>query len=179
MRGGAASLDDWIRDLHIVVTAEPLGSNNLPRAAQLLNKTNQMNLRTRRLAAPELLEWATGDGHMTWCVAVGDRLGDAGLTGLVSVERGGDDALVADFVLSCRVMGRRVEDAMLHLASVMGIRLGATRLTAEYLPTAKNEPCRRFFDGAPMVHDGAVHIVELASPVPPPPDVTIDVPSDG
>ena len=90
MRTDTASLDDWIRDLQIVVTAEPLGSANLPRAAQLLNKTNQMNLRTRRLTAPEFLEWAAGDGHATWCVSVADRLGEAGLTGLVSVAVDGE-----------------------------------------------------------------------------------------
>ena len=176
LRTNTASLDDWIRELQIVVSAEPLGSANLPRAAQLLNKTNQMNLRTRRLAAPEFLEWAAGDGHTTWCVSVADRLGEAGLTGLVSVAVDGSDAELVDFVLSCRVMGRRVEESMVHLACQLAIRGGASRLVAEYLPTPKNLPCRRFFDGGPFEHAGDMYVVDLADPVPAPSDVTVTLP---
>jgi FkbH-like protein len=177
LRTDAASLDDWIRELKIVVTAEPLGAPNLSRAAQLLNKTNQMNLRTRRLTASEFTEWAAAKGHATWCVSVSDRLGDAGLTGLVSVAVDGPDAELVDFVLSCRVMGRRVEESMVHLACEMALRGGASRLTAEYLPTAKNVPCRRFFDGGPFVHEGDRYLVDLTEPVPAPLDVIVTVPS--
>ena len=134
------SLDDWIRDLAIVVRADTLGPGNLPRAAQLLNKTNQMNLTTRRMTEDELLAWASEPGHATWCVTVADRLGDAGLTGLVSVAVDGDDARLVDFVLSCRVMGRRVEPAMLHLASTLGRELGARRLVATYAPDGEERP---------------------------------------
>ena len=92
------------------------------------------------------MAWASEPGRATWCVTVSDRLGDAGLTGLVSVAVDGDEARLVDFVLSCRVMGRRVEPAMVHLASGLARELGARRLVATFLPTAKNDPCRRFFD---------------------------------
>jgi FkbH-like protein len=177
LRTSAASLDEWIRQLEIVVSAEPLDAANLSRAAQLLNKTNQMNLRTRRLTAGELLEWASTTGHATWCVSVSDRLGDAGLTGLVSVAVDGSSAELVDFVLSCRVMGRKVEEAMVHLACELARRGGASRLVAEHLPTAKNEPCRRFFDGGPFVRDGSAYVVDLSNPPPAPADVTVAMPS--
>ena len=140
------------------------------------NKTNQMNLRTRRLAAPEFLEWAAGDGHTTWCVSVADRLGEAGLTGLVSVAVDGTDAELVDFVLSCRVMGRRVEESMVYLACQMAIRGGASRLVAEYVPTPKNMPCRRFFDGGPFEHEGNTYVVDVPDQVSAPADVTVTLP---
>jgi FkbH-like protein len=178
MRVEVGSLDDWIRELEIVVTAEPLHRGNLTRATQLLNKTNQMNLRTRRMTETEFLEWADAPGHATWCVSVADRLGEAGLTGLVSVEADGDEAQLVDYVLSCRVMGRRVEDVMVVLAGQMASSLGSSALWAEHLPTAKNQPCRRFFDGSADFRSTAdgVYRLDLAGGVGPPDGITIRSP---
>jgi FkbH-like protein len=173
-----ASLDDWIRQLDIVVRADALGPGNLPRACQLLNKTNQMNLATRRLTEDELITWASDPGHATWCVTVADRLGDAGLTGLVSVSVDGDEAQLVDFVLSCRVMGRRVEAAMVHLACGLARELGAGRLVATLLPTAKNDPCRRFFDESGLTHSSDdVYGWDLTQDYPPPRDLVIASPT--
>src|SRR5439155_22394282 len=82
LRGRLGSTDDWLRSLATVVTVEPLGPPNLARAVQLLNKTNQMNLATRRMAERELAAWAAGPGHSTWVFRVADRFGASGLTGL-------------------------------------------------------------------------------------------------
>ncbi len=177
LRVDVSSLDDWIRELGMVVRAEPLGPANLPRATQLLNKTNQLNLRTRRLTSPELAAWAASDGRLTWCVSVSDRLGDAGLTGLLSVEVTDETAELTDFVLSCRVMGRRVEETMVHLACRMAIELGARKLVAQHLPTAKNAPCRRFFDSGPLPATGdGEYSIELGPPTPAPDGIEIRVP---
>ncbi len=139
------SMDDWLEKLDIRVTVEPLGPGNLARTAQLLNKTNQMNLATRRLTEPELVAWAAAPGRSLWAVSVADRFGDAGLTGIVSVEVSGATARVVDYVLSCRVMGRRVEEAMVHLAVETARSGGATSLEARLLPTKKNKPCLDFW----------------------------------
>ncbi|HEY1279356.1 MAG TPA: HAD-IIIC family phosphatase [Acidimicrobiales bacterium] len=170
------SLDEWIRDLGVVVKADRLGSGNVARSAQLLNKTNQMNLRTRRLSEPELLQWADDEGHQTWCITVSDRLGDAGLTGIVSIAVEDDRATLVDYVLSCRVMGRRVEPAMVHIAALLATDLGARRLVAELLPTAKNDPCRRFFDSSGFTRTGEYgYEWELDAIFPAPADITIDI----
>jgi FkbH-like protein len=139
------SMDDWLEKLDIRVTVEPLGPANLARIVQLLNKTNQMNLATRRLTGAELSDWAAGEGRFLWAVSVADRFGDAGLTGIVSVEQAGSIARVVDYVLSCRVMGRRVEEAMVHVAVETARASGATRLEARLLPTRKNKPCHDFW----------------------------------
>jgi FkbH-like protein len=138
------SVDDWLKSLEIKVRAEPLTAGNLTRATQLLNKTNQLNLSTRRLTEAELTAWASAPNHRFWALSVSDRFGDAGLTGLLSIELDQSGARVVDYVLSCRVMGRRVEETMVHMA-VAAARGHAKTLTATLLPTAKNKPCLTFW----------------------------------
>jgi len=170
------SLDEWIRDLRVVVKSEQLGPGNVARSAQLLNKTNQMNLTTRRLSETELLHWAGDEAHQTWCFTVSDRLGDAGLTGLVSIALDGDEATLVDYVLSCRVMGRRVESAMLHVASTVAANLGCRRLVAELVPTPKNDPCRRFFEGSGLSRtDERIYEWDLGTVFPAPADITVEI----
>ena len=147
-RHDVGSVDDWLANLGVRVQVERLATSNAVRATQLLNKTNQLNLSTRRLSEPEFLAWAAEPGHEVWVAHVGDRFGDAGLTGLLGVEHDGDTCRVVDFVLSCRVMGRKVEDALAHLAVERARSLGATRVEAHFRPTPKNAPCLTFWQGS-------------------------------
>src|SRR5207302_283858 len=118
------------------------------RATQLLNKTNQLNLSTRRLNEAELTAWAESPHRGLWVINVSDRFGDAGLTGIVSIETQNGVAQVVDYVLSCRVMGRKVEETMLHIAVSAAREAGAHRVEARYLPTAKNKPCLKVFNSS-------------------------------
>lgn len=143
-REGVGSLEAWLEDLDMTVTFAPLDETSLTRATQLLNKSNQMNLRTRRLGEAELAAWASAPDHALWTVNVADKFGDAGLTGLLGLSFDGDRVVVEDFVLSCRVMGRRVEETMLSAAMTLGKRTRARELVATLLPTEKNRPCLAF-----------------------------------
>lgn len=142
------SIDEWLRTLHIKVQVEPVNDLNRQRAAQLFNKTNQMNLTTRRMTEVELEKWANTENRKLWTFRVSDKFGDAGLTGIASVEILGDEAIVTDYVLSCRVMGKRVEEAIIHQIAEGARDLGAKKLIAIYKPTPKNKPCLEFWQGA-------------------------------
>ncbi len=142
------SIDEWLMSLGIKVRAEKLSPSNVPRATQLLNKTNQLNLSTRRLNEAELTAWAAAPNHKLWVVSVSDRFGDAGLTGIVSIEIEDGVARIVDYVLSCRVMGRKVEETLLHLAVAGAFDAGAAKVEALYLKTAKNKPCLSVFRGS-------------------------------
>jgi FkbH-like protein len=145
LKNSAATVDEWLNSLDMQVTVETLNPANLPRAAQLMNKTNQMNLSTRRMSELELAKWTNQDDHFLWTVRVADRFGDSGLTGIVSLEREGDQARIVDFLLSCRVMGRKVEETMIATAVHKAQELGVDQIYAEYLPTPKNQPCLEFW----------------------------------
>jgi FkbH-like protein len=150
-REQVGDLESWLASLEMRVRVEPLGESNLARAAQLLNKTNQLNLSTRRLSAEELRSWAAAPGRRLWTLRLADRLGDHGLIGIASVEREGTDVRIVDFLLSCRVFGRRLEDWMTHAAVRFARAQGAARLVARYVPTAKNAPCLEFLQRSGFV----------------------------
>ena len=170
------SLDDWLMSLEIRVRAEPLGPANLARTTQLFNKTNQMNLSTRRLTEAELLEWTRDASRALWTITVSDRFGDAGLTGIVSAEADGDCCRIVDFILSCRVMGRQVEESMVHLAVEWARQRALCEVVAHYRPTAKNKPCHEFWKRSRFSTDAAEErfVWDAREPYPLPACITLD-----
>jgi FkbH-like protein len=162
------SVDAWLKSLDIHVHVEPVADGVYDRVLQLLNKTNQLNLRTRRLTEAEFRAWQAGDGRQSWCFRVSDRLGDSGITGLLSLEHVGDVAEVCDFVLSCRVMGRKVEETMLHVAVEYARAAGLRDVRARYEPTRKNAPCLEFLkrSGLTAEDDGRVFVWSTGEPYP-------------
>ncbi|HEY2369379.1 MAG TPA: HAD-IIIC family phosphatase, partial [Polyangiaceae bacterium] len=174
LKNVATSIDEWLESLGLVVRFERIGKANVSRAAQLLNKTNQMNLRTRRLSEAELLAWAGDPAHEAWAVHVADRFGDAGLTGVFALSRDGDEARLEDWLLSCRVMGRRVEDTMLWAAASRAEKLGARSLLIEPVVTKKNKPCIDFFAGAGLPREGESWLLQLGANLEAPQLVSIE-----
>lgn len=172
-RDHSSSLDAWLERLELRIYAEQFNEENGARAVQLLNKTNQMNLRTRRLNVAELREWAAREECELWTLRVVDRFGDAGLTGLLGLEAGKGSGALCDFVLSCRVMGRQVEEAMLHFATQRARALGWSELTAEYVPTAKNKPCGEFFARSALEREGDLYYWRADEPLALPPHVQL------
>jgi len=145
----AGSIEDWLNGLGVRVSIDAVGGANLARAVQLANKTNQMNLRTRRITEPEFLRWLSeGRRRQTLAIQVADRFGDAGLTGLISWELSDDGLEIIDFVLSCRAMGRQIENLLVHLAVEAARAQGSPRVAAHLFPTSRNGPCREFWKGS-------------------------------
>lgn len=143
-RAQAATFDDWLASLELSITQAELNDADLPRAAQLLNKTNQFNLTTRRLPEAELRAFAAAEGRHVLTYRVRDRFGDYGLTGLASLEIAGPVATIVDFVLSCRVMGRRVEHTIMDRLCRFAADAGCRVIVGRYVPTEKNGPCAGF-----------------------------------
>ena len=139
------SVSDYLDSLEMEIFCRRLNADNLARATQLLNKSNQMNISTRRMIATEFDVWSKEKGNHVLAFRVLDRFGDYGLTGLAGITIGEKAAFVCDFVASCRVFGRGVEETMLHAISALALAEGNSRLEAIYKPTARNMPCKDFF----------------------------------
>lgn len=131
-----ASLQTWVR-------ITPLGDADVERAAQLTRKTNQCNLTTRRYGEPEVAAFASDGEHAVYVVAAGDRFGEHGTIGLAIVRTSTDAWELDTFLLSCRVIGRGIETALLARIVDDARRRGAVVLRAELVPTAKNAPAAR------------------------------------
>jgi FkbH-like protein len=145
LKDGFESIDEWLKSLQVkAVVEEPL-EENLQRTVQLLNKTNQMNLTTRRLSEAEYRNWIAQPENRLWTFKVHDRFGDLGLTGIVSLTVKPPRAEIVDFVLSCRAMGRRIEEAMLYVAYEFASSNGGEEIVAHYIATEKNKPCFDFW----------------------------------
>lgn len=175
------SIDAWLQSLEIRVAVEPVNSANLERVTQLFNKTNQMNLSTRRLTKGEIWDWAKERQHTLLAVRVVDKYGDYGLVGIASLNHPtGQESAVTDFVLSCRVMGRKVEETMLHVLSICAQSKGAKDLLLCYHPTPKNQPCLRFLEGAGLKRRGEDHqfLLDVTQPYPKPPMISLEVTLD-
>lgn len=150
------SYEEWLKTLEVKVRVEEIiDDSNLPRTVQLLNKTNQMNLSTRRLSQDEFKRWLKDRNHRAWAIRVSDKFGDSGLTGIISLENTGGRGKIVDFVLSCRVIRRKVEETMVHVLWNYSRELNLDELCAKFLQTPKNKPCFYFWENSGFVYDQA------------------------
>ncbi len=153
LKQSLTSVEDWLKSLEIKIQVESLNKINIERTTQLLNKTNQMNMSTRRLTESELLKWTEQKQNRLWVLRVSDKFGDSGLTGIVSCEIKNQEAIVVDFILSCRVMGRKIEETMLHIITDFAQSEGLSKITATPIKTEKNRPCQEFFKKSIFIFD--------------------------
>lgn len=135
-----SSKDEWMKRLGTKLIFTKVDKTNIARVTQLFNKTNQLNLSTRRLSEIEILEWLSGCGKSMLAISANDCFGDMGLIGVISYQIEGKHALLVDFILSCRVMGRKIEEAMIYVVLNELTQLGVITLAAVYVPTARNRP---------------------------------------
>jgi FkbH-like protein len=149
-------VENWLRSLQIEVRAAPLSRECLPRAAQLLNKTNQFNLSLRRLDEKSLWDWATEPSNSAYTFHVSDRFGDFGLTGLATLSLAGTEARIVDFVMSCRVMGKKIEEALLGYTVAQARAAGAKKVKASPVDGPRNGPAKAFFAAKFLEGDAAI-----------------------
>jgi FkbH-like protein len=137
LESAAGSVDDYLVQLDIHVQLAPFDEANLPRIVQLINKTNQFNLTTRRHADAEVRALLAA-GAYTQAMRTSDRFGDSGLTGVLIAVPEGAGLRVDTWLMSCRVLGRRLDEAMFAALVRYASENRYTHITGEYIPTAKN-----------------------------------------
>ena len=140
----AATFDsaaDYLHELKLRVTVRPVDDLSLPRVAQLGLRTNQFTMTERAHTEAQTRQRAASPDHLVLTVEVTDRFGAEGLVGGVWLDRRDPDAwVIENFVLSCRVFSRGVEQAALHRVAELAGATGATRLEALFRPTTRNKP---------------------------------------
>ncbi len=181
LQGSAASFDDFLASLEQQISIEPLHDGTLARATQLCQRTNQFNLTTRRYTAADLERLADDESHELYTLSVRDRFGDSGLTGFAILRLDGADAVVDTLLLSCRVLGRRVEDALLGFLADRARAGGASSLVGLYEPTAKNAQVADFYlrRGFAADGEGAFRHDLDAGALAPPAGIAIEVGAGG
>ena len=141
------SVDDYLHSLDMVASTRRLDEADLERVVQLLGKTNQFNLTTRRHGMDTVRAWMDDPRTVPLTIRLADRFGDHGLVAVVLGIPDADGALYLDtWLMSCRVIGRRLEQHTLRQVADRAAALGYTRLVGEYLPTAKNPMVAELYD---------------------------------
>lgn len=131
--------DDFLRSLEMKAEIAPFRSVYFDRIAQLTNKTNQFNLTTKRCTRAEIESMAGDDRFVTLYGRLTDKFGDNGLVTVVIGERHGDDLRIILWLMSCRVLKRGLEDAMLDSLAAEAKARGLKNLIGIYIPTTKNK----------------------------------------
>jgi FkbH-like protein len=156
-RTAAPSIEEFLAGLRTKISLTRARDEDFSRAAQLTQKTNQFNLTTRRYTEQQLRALQTKPGTAVFVASVADKYGDNGKV-LVSILRrqAPDTAELDTFLMSCRVLGRFVEDQILdHLVNELRSD-GFSRLRIHFIPTRKNAPARAFLErlrGGRLVSD--------------------------
>lgn len=139
LKSNTATLEEFLKSLNIQTRFEELNDSNTQRISQLTMKTNQFNLTTRRYTESDL-ESLKRSGYEIVCIHVADRFGDNGICGVLIYKLEKQEILIDTMLLSCRVMGRRIEDKYFEFLEAAAEKGKATVITGEYIPTMKNKP---------------------------------------
>ncbi|MBU0689905.1 MAG: HAD-IIIC family phosphatase [Gammaproteobacteria bacterium] len=137
----AANLEDYLLALDMSLAVAPFDHKGRQRIAQLINKTNQFNLTTRRYTEAEIAAMENGAAAFTLQARLHDKFGDLGMIGvLICKSHGQDEAAweIDTWLMSCRVLGRKIEEAMLAHLVRMARESGVAKLIGTYVPSQKN-----------------------------------------
>ncbi|MGD9685445.1 MAG: HAD-IIIC family phosphatase [Desulfobacter sp.] len=145
-----SNIDDYLSSLNLRIVVDRATKREFERVAQLTQKTNQFNLTTKRYGLQDIERFAESSLHLVVTLKAFDKFGEYGLTGVAIIENTGSGFAVDTLLLSCRILGRKIEIAflaeLLRLASEKWSE-DETRFT--YIQSPKNEQVRLFLDQQP------------------------------
>ena len=139
-----SNIDDFLKQLDIKVQIKKSNKFLIPRISQLTLKTNQFNLTTKRYQEEDIKKLSDNENFEVGCAQVLDKFGDNGITGVYIVEKNKDFWLIDTFLLSCRIMGRGIESAILTEIIKKAKMNGINEIRANFVPTSKNKPSENF-----------------------------------
>lgn len=153
VQAAACGIDDYLRSLEMSVRITPFDEQGRARITQLINKSNQFNLTTRRYTEAEVARLSADPTVTTLQVRLKDRFGDTGMISTVICRDCGDQSEIDTWLMSCRVLGRKVEEAVLAVL-VRGARSrGIAKLIGLYRRTERNGMVSGHYEKLGFVRD--------------------------
>lgn len=137
------SKKDFIKELGITLEIKEAEEINIPRIAQMTQKTNQFNLTTKRYSEPEIRNMLQKN-YRVWYASVKDKFGSHGITALAIVKQDGEKAEFDSFLLSCRILGYGIEEVFLKVIINRLFKIGIKEVTTSFIPTTKNKQVEFF-----------------------------------
>ncbi len=146
LRVAASTMESFLDSLRMRATVRPLTAAGLDRAAQLMQKTNQFNLTTRRHSRERLAQLMADPGWRCFMLSLEDRFADHGTVGMLLLRLADGTAEIDTLLLSCRVIGRTAERTLVTAAAAAAREAGCATLTGSYIPTDRNAPAASVYD---------------------------------
>jgi FkbH-like protein len=138
--------DDYLRSLGMTLSIAPFDAAGRKRIAQLIAKSNQFNLTTRRYSEAEIAALQSDPDALTIQARLEDIFGDNGMISAVICRQTGPRLEVDTWIMSCRVLGRRVEETILQYLVEQARLKGVSEIIGRYVPTARNGLVRDHFE---------------------------------
>jgi FkbH-like protein len=153
LQESAGNLDDYLKSLGMLLHVTPIDDFTRPRIVQLIHRTNQFNLTTRRHSEVDVLNMTPERGYHIFSIRLEDRYGDNGTVGVAILRLLDDDpafprqrvALLDTLLMSCRILGRNVEQMFLAYLTDFAAQRGAQQVIGEFVPSAKNRMVADFY----------------------------------
>jgi len=151
----AGNLESWLESLETVVCSVPVTTVTLNRIAQLTQKTNQFNLTNRRYSVSDLQRMHASENWRILGFQVSDRFGDNGIVGVVILHREENELELDTFLMSCRVIGRGIEQTMLANVGEFARLSGVISIKGDFVKTPRNSLCDDFLERHGFHFDGS------------------------
>jgi FkbH-like protein len=145
LEASVTDMASYLESLEMEAIISEFTPVDVPRLSQLINKSNQFNLTTRRRSEAEVTAVMSDKNFIGYSVRLKDKFGDHGLISIVVGEKAGDTMKVDTWLMSCRVLKRGVEEIVLNELVRLSKLRGCLRIESVYLPTPKNEMVRDFY----------------------------------
>jgi FkbH-like protein len=145
LQAQATDMESYYNSLEMVLDIHLADDFSVPRIAQLTQKTNQFNLTTRRYTEADIKRMKDSDTSDVLYLKLTDNYGDSGIVGACLLHYQQDRAILDSFLLSCRVLGRGVEDVLLIHALRLARKRGCQLVIGEYCATGKNDQVKLFY----------------------------------
>jgi FkbH-like protein len=143
------SIEDYLASLEICLTIVKDEQEQIPRIAQLTQKTNQFNLTTKRYTEQQISDFMNRQGDVIFSIFVRDKFGDSGLTGVCILRTDEADkniAVIDSLLMSCRIIGRNIEYAFMNQVMAYLVGQGFSKVKASFAATKKNAQVADFYD---------------------------------
>jgi FkbH-like protein len=144
LESSTENLNEYLKKLDIKIKIKLDDKFSISRISQLILKTNQFNLTTKRYQEEQIKEFVEDKTMIVGCSEVEDKFGDNGITNVFIIKTKSNEWIIDTFLLSCRIMGRGIEEGILGKILEFAKDKGIEKITASFIPTEKNQPAENF-----------------------------------
>jgi len=169
------SIDDFLKQLDIKVKIKKADKFTIPRISQLTLKTNQFNLTTKRYQEEDIIKFSSDNNMIVGCAQIEDKFGDSGITNAFIIEKNDKEWKIDTFLLSCRIIGRGIEDAIISHILNEAKNQGVEKIRADFIPTKKNSPAEAFLPNCGFKKENGYWIYDLNDSIKTPDHLLLEV----